>query len=593
MMNKFVIKSVIIDKNRIDYEYDIEGDWRKYFNLTTKFMVEYSENIEGIPAGLACVPIVSNVLLLATLFHAKIYVPALDLEFYNSIPDFMNGFTKMYPQIAFYFKDCIICDNLVDSKNGSLEHGGSKSLLYFSGGVDAYTSLIRHENEELVLFTVCGADTWYNNVSGFENILEKNKKIAKLHNLSIVSCISNFRKFVNETEITNYIYPLINDNFWHGFQHGLGMFGLSAGYVYLFDLKKIYFASSFCEGDKNYTCGSDPSIDNFVHIGSSKIYHDGFELSRQNKIISLCDYVKKHNQAIKLRVCYSSSTGENCCTCEKCVRTMLGFISEGSNPSEFGFDQYDPSTLYPNLINALIELSHVPEIATALYGQIIANYIARYSYDECPKEMKAFYHTSFRDILDMLSAITPKEHADTTVSLTQVQAVDKSNSYYKHYIISNEKIYREFSRFVFRHSELHPQQIKDEWIGNHGFFLDSNQYVSKEDGHLILDLSRNYITFEGWAADFMNQIPLADVIVKIKNKYYSLNYGLENIHLAKRFQNTQLSNIVFSAEIPTHILKNMTNKTISFFMIGFKDDTIYRFPEIKYKVSIKSSKIKS
>lgn len=34
-MNQFIVTDIIIDKNRIDYEYTIEGDWKKFFTLTT------------------------------------------------------------------------------------------------------------------------------------------------------------------------------------------------------------------------------------------------------------------------------------------------------------------------------------------------------------------------------------------------------------------------------------------------------------------------------------------------------------------------------------------------------------------------------
>ena len=35
--------------NRIDYEYNINGECSKYFNLEEKFFVEYDFNVEDIP----------------------------------------------------------------------------------------------------------------------------------------------------------------------------------------------------------------------------------------------------------------------------------------------------------------------------------------------------------------------------------------------------------------------------------------------------------------------------------------------------------------------------------------------------------------
>lgn len=586
-MNKFIIKDIIVDKNRIDYDYYIEGEWKKFFDPLIKFWVEYSRDIIGIPKSLAAVPLVSNVIVLASIFDAKIYVPCLDLDFYNSIPEFMNGFVNMYPMIEFHYKDAIVCDNILDSKQYNLNNEEKNSLLYFSGGVDAYTSLTRHENEDLVLLTVCGADTWYNNKFGFNEIIKKNKEIARLHKLPIVSCISTLRKFINEKEIYDYIYPLINDNFWHGFQHGLGMFGLAAGYVYLFNLERLYFASSFCENDENYNCGSDPSIDNFVHIGSSKVYHDGFELSRQDKIVSLCNYVKAKKKSIKLRVCYRSMAGDNCCECEKCVRTMMGLLAEGADPIEFGFDQYNAKSLYSDLIKGLIKLSEVPDIAYALYEPIIAKYMKRFSYKECPNELKAFYKADFKDVLSMLNTIRVQQDMEENINSNYQSNKNTSELFYKHYFKSDTKLYRDLCDYICQYSELKDPQTKDEWIGNHGFVLDSNEHVEVQGENLIIDLKRGNVVFQGWAADFINDTSLAEVFVKIDDNYYCLNYGVENRNLAKRFKNELFSNIAFRAELPTQAFNQMKDKTISFFMIGFKEEKVFRYPEINYTVSIK------
>ena len=419
-MNTFIIKDIIIDKNRIDYEYVIEGEWKKYFSSTDMFWVEYSKDIEGMPKALAAVPLISNIIVLASIFDARIYVPYLDEDFYFSIRQFMNGFAHMYPMLQFNYEDVIVCEQIIDTKKYNIKKEENKALLYFSGGVDAYTSLIRHEQEDLILLTVCGADTWYNNKIGFREIIRNNEEIANLHKLQIVSCISTLRKFINEKELYDYLYPLINDNFWHGFQHGIGMFGLSAGYVYLFDIKKIYFASSFCEKDENYTCGSDPSIDNYVRIGSSEVCHDGFELSRQDKVASLCKYSKVNGRKLYLRVCYSSAIGVNCCECEKCVRTMLAILAEGYDPREFGFEQFDIHKIFSRLMIALKNFSEVPDIAYAIYGEIISKLINIYSYEESPNELKIFYSGNFKDIMLMLNSIRLQE---------QIEANENENSH--------------------------------------------------------------------------------------------------------------------------------------------------------------------
>jgi len=112
---------------------------------------------------------------------------------------------------------------------------------------------------------------------------------------------------------------------------------------------KIYIASSFTMADKgNYTCASDPTIDNYVRFCGCDIVHDGYECNRQDKIKSICDYAKKKKMQIPLRVCWESTEGTNCCVCEKCFRTMLAIYAEKQHPADFGFgeDKREISALF-------------------------------------------------------------------------------------------------------------------------------------------------------------------------------------------------------------------------------------------------------
>ncbi|WP_167958233.1 hypothetical protein [Anaerosporobacter faecicola] len=582
-MNTFIIKDILVKENRIDYEYVIEGEWKKYFSTKAEFWVEYSEDIEDMPKALAAVPLVSNVIVLASIFNAKIQVPCLDKDFYESINAFMAGFANMYPVIPFKYQDVIYCDCIVDTKSNNRKNDDNNALLYFSGGVDAYTSLIRHEQENLILFTVCGADIAYNNEQGFLNIFEKNLQIAKKHNMDIVSCVSTLREFINEKEIYDYIFPLINDNFWHAFQHGLGMFGLAAGMVHCFDLKKLYFASSFCDKDEDYTCGSDPTIDNYVHIGSSVVCHDGYDLSRQDKIASLCRYRNEKNKKLELRVCYSSSKGENCCKCEKCVRTMLGILVNGGNPNEFGF-AYDRDTIYKNLVKALLVYSESPQIAYTIYNEIFEKLKLMYSYEDFPDEIKVFYNSDFYDVMRMLDVIR-LQMVEEMKMYEKTDENDIGSLLYKDYVEMDAKTHKRFIKQINQSSEIRPAQNTGYWIGNGGFMIDSNGDVNVQSSTIIITRKKLSIIIEGWAADFMNGSPLALLTVKLNNKIYSANYGGENNNLAKHFGNAAYRNIVYDIVLPFKELEKA--KKISFCMYSYDGDQLICYPDIEYAIVVK------
>lgn len=152
---------------------------------------------------------------------------------------------------------------------------------------------------------------------------------------------SNFREFLAYKTLEHLIKKT-GDNWWHGFQHGIGLLGLGAPGASCLGISTIYIASSFTFREKGLvTCASDPSIDNFVRFCGSQIVHDQYEYNRQEKIRHICEFVQKNSIPIHLRVCWTSSGGKNCCHCEKCYRTMFGLFAEGVDPKDYGMDYTD------------------------------------------------------------------------------------------------------------------------------------------------------------------------------------------------------------------------------------------------------------
>lgn len=85
------------------------------------------------------------------------------------------------------------------------------------------------------------------------------------------------------------------------------------------------------------TCASDPTIDNTLRFANTRIIHDQYNLSRQEKVDKIVQYAEKNQQYPFLRVCWKEEGGKNCCHCEKCYRTILGIIAAGGDPNQFGF----------------------------------------------------------------------------------------------------------------------------------------------------------------------------------------------------------------------------------------------------------------
>ena len=63
-----------------------------------------------------------------------------------------------------------------------------------------------------------------------------------------------------------------------------------------------------------------------------------------DKVRQIFGFAKANNMALPLRVCWEQITGENCCVCEKCCRTIFAIYAAGGEPEAFGFALNDEKT---------------------------------------------------------------------------------------------------------------------------------------------------------------------------------------------------------------------------------------------------------
>jgi len=333
-MNNLKIESVTVEKNKIKFNYTLEGEWQKYLRSDKLFFAEYDIDIKNVPKSILYIPFICNILPMAWVYDLEIEVDEIDEDFYNNIEKIKRGYQDMFPALPMKgnFKVGKIIKNKQKTK-------GAGTL--FSGGVDAFNTLFQHMDEKPVLITVWGSDVKLDNEKAWNKVKKHCVDTANSFGLinSFIKC--NFREFLNYDNLSRHVYKIVHDEWWHSFQHGIGLLSQAAPIAYTLKLKNIYIASSYVPEDKGkYTCASDPTIDNHVHFASCDCIHDGYEFSRQDKIRNICNFLEENkNKKIKIRVCWESTAGENCCMCEKCTRTMLAIIAEKKNPENFGFNK--------------------------------------------------------------------------------------------------------------------------------------------------------------------------------------------------------------------------------------------------------------
>ena len=287
-MNTIDIDSPIITKNRIEYNYRINGNWKKLFK-EEKFFVEYNYNIDNVPESIAIIPLICNILPISWLCDAKINIKDCDKNFFESIPEFKEGYVQMYPNLE--FKGSIEASKL--TKNKMKNPKGA--LAFFSGGVDAFNTLLNHIEEKPTMFTVWGADIKIKDEIGWKNVENHIKEVGNEFKLSYIIAKSNLRECFYENKLCELVKDS-KDTWWHGFQHGIGLICLAAPITHIKEIKTIYFASSYTEKEKGkFTLASDITIDPYLRISDTNVVHDGYEFNRQDKVHNIVEYSRKNS----------------------------------------------------------------------------------------------------------------------------------------------------------------------------------------------------------------------------------------------------------------------------------------------------------
>lgn len=357
-MNYIRVRNIVINNKRLEIVYEISLGLHQYFDEKQNiFWIEYTEDISTVPPSIAVIPFVCNVLPIIWLSNSRLILPELDKNFYDSIEEFKKGYIDMYPM--FSFEGLLDIDHIVD--NSYLPNGGNAA--FFSGGVDAFTTLICHREEKPTLITLRGSDIKLDDIEGWSNVTKHLYSTVLDFQLPNPVCIvSNFRSFINEGTLSWFVKDS-NDGWWHGFQCGIGLIAQVAPIAYIKRLYIVYIASSYTLNDR-IPSASYPTIDNHIRFGNCRVVHDQYEHHRQEKIRILTEYCRNTHNTINLRVCWISRGGKNCCHCEKCLRTILALMAEGENPHDYGFDytnedlQNSKTIIINNLYNSNDGVKH-------------------------------------------------------------------------------------------------------------------------------------------------------------------------------------------------------------------------------------------
>ena len=137
---------------RINYEYTYDAAISKYFNAKNPFFASYSSAVDQVPEAIAVIPLLANVLPISWFAGFDIEVPVLDKTYYESTRTIRELYESYYPELKDIKSELRV--EQLEETTGEVK----KSALLFSGGVDAYTTFLRHREEISDLITIWGAD---------------------------------------------------------------------------------------------------------------------------------------------------------------------------------------------------------------------------------------------------------------------------------------------------------------------------------------------------------------------------------------------------------------------------------------------------
>jgi hypothetical protein len=183
---------------------------------------------------------------------------------------------------------------------------------FFSGGVDSFHSLLKHQQHITHLILISGFDRGLRNPA----ILEK-ARIA----LRAVAAASGKQALEVSTNIREFTDPFARWGFYHGGVLAAVSLALARGF-------NTFIVPSSYSYDQLHPWGSHPLLDPLWSIPGMEVVHDGCEVNRHEKLarIAHSDLALAH-----LRVCWESGEENeyNCGRCEKCLRTMTGLYLHG------------------------------------------------------------------------------------------------------------------------------------------------------------------------------------------------------------------------------------------------------------------------
>jgi hypothetical protein len=185
----------------------------------------------------------------------------------------------------------------------------------FSGGVDSWYSLLKHEARVSHLLLIRGFDVGLKNDALWHSARDLAATVAERLGKRLVTCETNLREIADKRRCT--WGRSFEGDFWGECLHGAALASVA---LLLRRTNGEMIVPATHTRAQLKPWGSSPLLDPWWSDGRVRITHDGCEATRVDKVRRLA----RSDVAVEtLRVCYHDTPDINCGHCEKCLRTMM------------------------------------------------------------------------------------------------------------------------------------------------------------------------------------------------------------------------------------------------------------------------------
>ncbi|EMA35261.1 hypothetical protein [Halobiforma nitratireducens] len=329
--------SVSADGRRLECDVRPRGDVRRFFT-GKPFAVTYDRPIADVPDGVLAIPALANVCPVAWASGADVYVDEVDATFARALEDVADVLDSMYD---FVEGGELYARRTIDPKPDTR----GESALLFTGGVDSTCSYVRHRDEEPILASIRG---WTitpdpDDDRDWNDLRERVSSFADDRGLETAFLETNALEALDHAMLLAHYRHRVDGSWYSSVGHGLGLLGLCAPMAYARGVEDLYVAATHWDG-VDLEWGSCPEIDDRVRWAGTRCHHDGYGLTRQERVDVIADYVEQAAPTLELQTCNRRMDG-NCGECEKCYRTAVGLRLSGLDPTAHGYpfshEEYD------------------------------------------------------------------------------------------------------------------------------------------------------------------------------------------------------------------------------------------------------------